>query len=104
MNYDITLITDGKDLGIARTDVARAANVLSVQLGSLEYAPNFGIDLKFFLTSEFQFQNESFKAYCVERLLAHQVNVVNAIEVLRQLDKSLIFSVGDNTGGTELIG
>lgn len=103
MNYDI-VSTDGKDLGIARSDVSRAANVLSVQLGSLEYAPNFGIDLKYFLTSDFQFQNESFKAYCVERLLAHQINVVNALEVLRQLDKSFIFEIGDNDTGTELIG
>lgn len=103
MNYDI-VSTDGEDLKIARSDVSRAANVLSVQLGSLEYAPTFGIDLKFFLTSDFQLQNESFKAYCVERLLAHQVNVVNAIEVLRQLDKSFIFGIGDNDTGTGLIG
>lgn len=103
MNYDI-VSTDGKDLGIAKTDVARAANILSVQLGSLEYALTFGIDLAFFLTSDFAFQNESFKAYCVERLLAHQVNVVNAIEVVNQLDKTILFSVGDNDTGTELIG
>lgn len=103
MNYDI-VSTVGKDLTIVRTDVSRAANVLSVQLGSLEYAPTFGIDLAFFLTSDFQLQNESFKAYCVERLLSHRVNVVNAIEVLRQLDKSFIFGIGDNDTGTGLIG
>jgi hypothetical protein len=103
VNYDI-VATNGPDLGIARTDVSRAGNVLSVQLASLEYAPNFGIDLKFFLESEYQLQNESFKAYCVERLLAHQVNVVNALEVLRQLDKSFIFDIGDNDNGTGLIG
>lgn len=102
MNLDI-VSTDGADLSLARTDVSRAANVLSIQVGSLEYAPEFGIDLKFFLGSDYQLQNESFKAYCVERLLAHRVNVVNAIEVLNRLYSSITFLVGDNDTGTELI-
>lgn len=103
MNWDI-VSTSGPDLGIQRTDVAKAGNVLAVQLGSLEYAPNFGIDLKFFLESDFQLQNESFMSYCVERLLAHQVGVMSAIEVLGQLDKKFIFDIGDRSAGTELIG
>lgn len=103
MNSDI-VSTNGPDLGIARTDTARAGNILSVQLGSLEYAPNFGIDLKFFLDSEFQIQNASFKAYLVERLLAQQVNVVNVLEVINTLSASYIFGIGDRDSGTELIG
>lgn len=102
MNYDITN-TEGKDLSIRRTDVCRASNVLAVQLTSLEYAPSFGIDLKFFLTSDFQLQNESFKAYCVQRLLEHQVNIANVTEVIGQLDKFLTFSINDNDSGTGLI-
>lgn len=103
MNFDI-VSTLGPDLGIQRTDVARAANVLSVQIGSLEYAPDFGIDLKFFLNSEFQMQNASFKAYCVERLLAQRVNVVNALDLLNNLDKTIQFFIGDNDTGEGLIG
>lgn len=99
MNYDI-VSTNGNDLGIFKTDVGRAGNVLSVQLTTLEYVQSFGVDLKFFLESEFQMQNESFKAYLVERLLAHQVNVVNAIETIESLYRTFVFGIGDtNPGG-----
>lgn len=103
MNYDITG-TDGPDLRIQRTDVSKAGNVLSVQIGSLEYAPNFGIDLKFFLESDFQIQTESFMSYCVGQLLAHQVGVIGALEVIGRLDKKITFEIGDRSAGTELIG
>lgn len=95
MNYDIVSIQDGLDMGIAVTDVSKAANVLSVQLGDLEYAQDFGVDLRYFLTNNLQFQNESFKAYLVERLTTNQINVVNVVEVLNTLFSQLTFSVGD---------
>lgn len=105
MNYDI-VSTQGDDLRIQKTDVPRAANVLRVQLGALEYAPAFGIDLSFFLESEFAIQDASFKAYLVRRLLEHKINVVNVQEVVGDLYKDMIFGIDDNKAGsgTELIG
>jgi hypothetical protein len=92
---DIVKIEDGLDLGIADTAVMKAGNVLSIQLGSLEYAPGFGVDLRYFLQDSIQFQNESFKAYLVQRLTEHQVNVSEVIEVLDSLTSKYVFSVGD---------
>lgn len=92
---DIIEIEDGKDLGLADTVVAKAANVLAVQLGSLEYAPTFGVDLRFFLESPLQFQNESFKAYLIQRLTEEQINVAGVTEVLEALFQRLTFHVGE---------
>jgi len=92
---DIVEIADGKDLGLADSPVGKAGNLLSVQIGSLEYAPEFGVDFKFFLQSQFQIQNESFKAYLVERLAFNQINVSEIFEQIESLSEKLIFFVGD---------
>lgn len=98
---DITRIEDGFDLGFGDTATTKAANVLSVQLGALEYAQEFGIDQRFFLSSDFQFQNESFKAYLIERLTQHQINVADVTEVLEALFSRYIFAVGDSQARAE---
>lgn len=103
MNLDI-ISTDGPDLGLIRSDVSRAGNVLSIQLGDLEYAPSFGVDLRYFLESDFMIQNDSFKAYLVQRLMESQVNVVNALSVFETLFEKITFLIGDDNNGTGLVG
>lgn len=84
------------DLGMAITEVSKAGNVVSTQLQSLEYAPNFGVDLKYFLTSEFRFPNASFKSYLIQRLTESQITVTSVIEVVENLFRELSFTVGDS--------
>lgn len=101
---DIVAIEQGPagDLHVFDAQTAKAANVLSVQLGSLEYAQEFGIDLKFFIQEDFQFQNESFKSYLIQRLAEHHINVNEVIETVAPLYEKLTYVVGDadkNTGG-----
>lgn len=91
---DITSVKNG-DLTIMDSQAAKAGNVLQVQLGTLEYAKNFGIDLKFFLDPKYQFQNESFKAYLIQRLSEHHVNVNQVTEALETFYLKFTFSVGD---------
>jgi hypothetical protein len=98
---DITSFSNG-DLTLIDTEVAKAANVLQVQLGELEYVPTFGIDLKFFLSEEFQFQNESFKSYLIQRLSEHHVSVNQVVETIETFFRKLTFTVGaeeSQTGG-----
>lgn len=98
----IDIVGIGEDLRLFDAQTSKAANVLSVQLGSLEYAKDFGIDLRFFLNENFQFQNESFKAYCIQRLSESHVNVNQVLDVLGGLFRELTFVVGDSekdTGG-----
>lgn len=85
----------GGDIRLYNTQTAKAANVLNVQLGSLEYAPDLGIDLKYFLSEDFQFQNESFKAHLIERLSANAVNVTGVSELLENLFSEYTFNIGN---------
>ncbi len=96
MNVDVFEFPDGSDIVTRQSDAARAGNVLAVQLGNLEYAKNFGVDLKYFFQSDFQFQNESFKAYLVQRLIEHQINVSSVTDVLESLYNEYTFNVGSN--------
>lgn len=99
---DIITIEDGKDLVLLNTDVPRAASVLGVQQGDLEYAQDFGVDLRFFFDPTYQFQNESFKAYLVQRLLQHQINVAQVLDTVQTFFTKYTFSIGsaeDNAQG-----
>jgi hypothetical protein len=92
---DIVKIEDGEDLGLANSIAPKAANLISTQIGSLEYAQNFGVDLKFFIESPIEFQNDAFKAYLVERLTQSQINVAEVAEVLESLYSRFTFKVGE---------
>lgn len=91
----------GLDAGAVNTNVARAANILSVQLGSLEYAPDLGIDLEYFLSEEFQFQNESFKAYLIQVLASYSINVATIADTVENLYRQYTFNISpsDTAGG-----
>lgn len=91
----VELPEDGNDLGLADSIAPKAGNICAVQLGTLEYALDFGVDLKYFLESDLQFQNASFKAYLVQRLTEQNVNVSSVVEVLETLLQRLTFNVGD---------
>lgn len=92
---DIVSLEDEQDLGIADTQVSKAGNVIAVQIGSLDYAPTFGVDKKFFLEDSIRFQNENFAAYLVERLSFHQINVTEVTSVIEALMSTLTFYVGE---------
>lgn len=92
-----------KDLVIFESDVPRATNILSVQLGSLEYAKDLGIDMAYFLQESFQIETESFKAYLIETLANRGINVNDVREVVDKLSTKFIFEVGTEDNGTGLI-
>lgn len=85
-------IKDGNPI-VTETIVHKAVNVLKVQLGSLHYAQDFGIDLDQFFSPDVEIQTESFKAYAVERLAASGVNVTNVGQIDEILSTALNFEV-----------
>ena len=97
----IDIVSVGADIGLFDTQTTRATNILSVQLAALEYAQDLGIDLKYFLSDEFRFQNESFKSYLVQVLANNGINVASVTEVLENLFASYQFklSAEDKTSG-----
>lgn len=96
---------EGRDLGVQQSEAPRAANILGTQLGDLEFAPDFGIDLKYFLETEFRIQNASFKAYLVQRLLEHRVNVIDVVDLVESLFTKYAFSIGssEDSGGSFVV-
>lgn len=97
----IDIVSVGADIGLFDTQTCKAANILSVQLGALEYNPTVGIDLKYFLSEDFQFQNESFRAYLIEVLSNSGINVSSVLETIDNLFTTLSFtlSADDKTSG-----
>ncbi len=89
----IDIVSVGNDLGLFDTDTARAKNILSVQRGSLEYDPEMGIDLKYFLSPDFTFQNESFKAYLIRVLAGYSINVASVVETVESLSQHYAFNI-----------
>lgn len=96
---DIIRIEDGEDLGVQDTQAPRAANILSVQVQSLEYAQDLGIDLRYFLKADFTFQNESFRSYLVEVLANNGINVSSISETVNSLYQQLSFSLSAEDQG-----
>lgn len=90
---DIIFVEPGMDLGVANSQIPRAANILSVQLGALEYEPTFGIDKRYWLSSPWLFQNESFKSYLVQRLADYQINLSQVLETFYDLFLKYTFFV-----------
>ena len=90
----IDIITaDENGLGVFDTQVSKAKNILSVQLGSLEYAQSFGIDLKYFLSENIKFQDSSFKSYLVERLANSGINIAEVIDLVETLSAKYTFKI-----------
>ena len=89
----IDIVSVGTDIGLFDTQTTRAANILSVQQGSLEYASDLGIDLKYFLSEEFRFQNDSFKAYLVQRLANYGINVASVTDTVENLFRQYTFNI-----------
>lgn len=90
---DLSIIEEGRDLELANTVLPKAVNVISIQLGDLEYAPNFGSDKRYFLEQPAFFQNESFKAYLVKRLTEHGINVSSVGEMIHSLFAEYQFNI-----------
>ena len=92
-----------KGMEVYDTQTERAANTLSVQLGSLEYAQDLGIDLRYFLTENVRFQNDSFKAYIVQTLASRGINVASLTEIINQLDSDYDINLSPEENSTGLV-
>lgn len=100
---DIVSSENGVDLGLFDTQTGRAANLLSIQIQTLEYADDWGIDLKYFLNEDFQFQNASFKAYLIERLANWGMNVAQLIDIVNGLFNQYIFELAPEETSTGFV-
>ncbi len=89
---DIIVNTTG-DIAALDTQTLRAKNILSTQLGDLVYATTLGIDLKYFLSDEFKFQNSSFKSYLIQVLASYSINVASLEDQVENLFSKYVFNL-----------
>lgn len=100
---DILTQYTGPDIGLADTEVERGANLLSIQIGALEYAPTWGIDLTFFLDPDYKFQNDSFKAYLLNQLANNSINVASLVETVHTFYSQYTFNLTEQAPSSGLI-
>lgn len=93
----------GSDLNVIDTITVRARNILQVQIGSLEYAPELGIDLAYFLSEEFRFQTDAFRSYLIQRLAAYSINVTSVMGLKFDLGQNYVFTITPNATDSALI-
>jgi hypothetical protein len=91
----IDLSFKNNELKAIDTSVYKARNVLSVQIGSLSYAPNFGIDYDLFFNSDLQIQDQTFQAYAVSKLAENGINPVDVLTEKNTLDENLLITIDD---------
>jgi hypothetical protein len=96
----IDIVDVSTDLVMFDSQIAKAKNIMSVQLGSLEYEKEFGIDLRYFLQESIQFQNESFKGYLVSVLANRGINVASLEDTLEKVFATYNFNLApeENSG------
>lgn len=100
---DIVSNETGKDMGLYNTQAPKAGNILSIQVGSLEYAQDFGIDLAYFLDENFKYQNDSFISYLIETLANRGVNVAEILQNNQNLFKELTIKVSPDETSTAMV-
>lgn len=94
---------DETGMQVYDTQTERAANILGIQLGALEYWPEGGIDLRYFLTEPVEFQDASFRAYLIQVLANWGINVASLSTDLEDLFSNYVIKLSPQENSTGLI-
>ena len=89
----IDISTVGTDVEMVNSQVYRAKNILNTQINTLYYALDLGIDLDYFLSEDFVFQNESFRSYLIQRLASFSINIVDIVSSINNLHEEWDFII-----------
>lgn len=100
---DIIYDEESGKLNTFDTQGPKAQNLMSVQLGELEYAKDFGIDLRYFLQENIAFQNDSFQSYLVETLANRGINIADITPVIHTLFAEYKFTLAPEEISTSLL-
>lgn len=95
--------TGSGELETYDTQTHRAANILNTQLGSLEYAKDLGIDLEYFLSPDYKFQDASFQSYLVQVLANQGINVATIVATVQNLYQDLKINLSAEEQSSSLI-
>ena len=76
-------------LRTADTLIYKARNILSTQIGSLAYAPDFGIDYDLFFGEDYIIQTQTFQAYAISKLSENGINPLDVLDTKGTFDEVL---------------
>lgn len=85
---DIKYLNEGYDLQIVNNDLYKCKNLLNVQVGSLYYALEFGIDMDFFMRNPINLSIETFKTYLINRIVNN--NILFDKVIVDNIDKFIL--------------
>jgi hypothetical protein len=91
------------DFSILNTDIKKAENVLTTQLGYLKFASDFGTDLAYFLSEDFVFQNDAFRSYLLQRLAQSGVDVSTVTNTFDNFISTYIINLSSKSESGQLI-
>jgi hypothetical protein len=89
----IDLILSENGISAKDTSIFKAKNILETQIGSLQYAPDFGIDYNLFFGSDLQIQIETYQAYAISKLSENGINPLDLIQEDGKFDTLLNINI-----------
>lgn len=86
-------------LQMSNTDVFKAENILNIQIGSLYYAQDLGIDLARFVNSDVNIQPETFRAYTIQELTRQGVQLQTVITAFENFMSTITYTASEPEQG-----
>lgn len=84
---------------MSNTDVFKAENILNIQIGSLYYAQDLGIDLARFVNSDVNIQPETFRAYTIQELTRQGVQLQTVITAFENFMSTITYTASEPEQG-----
>lgn len=92
-NVDIEFNAESQDFVVKATDVYKANNICSVQLGRLNGGPDIGIDFDKFVKGELEFSTTTFRAHVLNQLTVLNCQVTRVDVQQNDLDGTITIGV-----------
>lgn len=94
MIKDVRYNKQANDLEFVSSELSRAENLIGVQLGTLKYQPDWGVDLDYFLNPNYEIQAECFEAHLLQRIGFWGMNVLDFMHKQGSFMREMIFNFG----------
>ena len=91
------------DLEFVASELLRAENLITTQLGDLVYQPDWGVDLAYFVNPNYTIQAEAFESYLLQRIGFWGMNVLEFIAKQSKFIREMIFNFGEPTENNNLM-
>lgn len=76
------------------SDIFKANNILTTQIGSLYFLPEFGIDIDLFFSQDYSIQFESFQSYITDKMVQAGINISKINTSIDTFTRGIIMTIG----------